>query len=198
MNAEDVDGEGAGADPWDRATDAERDALADAELDALAAAEEPEPGVRPPSKPGFRWPPPARVYDRQLAVLTPGDVGEFLRACRASAGLSQRQVAEAAGISQSTVARLEAGLLEDVKLSTVVRLAEECDVVLVGTTATHAPLIETDLAQRHRDRGGRLMPAHLFNAPYVSATMRDARRGRRGIPTRTYFTSTKLRDVADD
>ncbi|MHA3702969.1 helix-turn-helix domain-containing protein [Jatrophihabitans sp. YIM 134969] len=171
----------------------------DAELDAVAESM-PLPG--PP--PVREWTRPVRVrepreYDRRLAVLTADAVGEFLRACRASAGLSQRDLAEAAGVPRSTVGRVEAGHVEDVKLSTIVRLAEECDVILVGTTGSHAPMLETDLAQRHTDRAGRMMPAHLFNLPYLAPlTGDDSWRVRRGVPRRTYRTSLPVRDVPDE
>ena len=75
---------------------AQLDAEYDRELDAAAAASE-LPVVRVRLTPPGLPPPPERVVDRQLAVLTPAGVGEFLRACRASAALSQRAAAAADG-----------------------------------------------------------------------------------------------------
>ena len=176
---------------WD---DERWDREADAELDALAQSI--EPGASPRWEAPVHFPPPPRVYDRRLAVLTADGVGEFVRACRAAAGLSQRQVAEASGVSQASIARIEAGRAPGVTVATLVRLADACDLLLVGTAGSHAPMLETDLAQRHCDRAGRLLPAHLVNAPYESRTLADARRGRRGLPARTYR-HVRVRDVPD-
>ena len=48
--------------------------------------------------------------------------GAVLRAARALAGLSQRELAGAAGLRQETLARIEAGEVEDLRLSTLSRL----------------------------------------------------------------------------
>lgn len=189
---------------WDALSDEEWDRQADREMDAAAGLMV-VIGPRlppPPREPAFRWPPPPREYDRRCAVLTPDGVGEFLRACRAAAGLSQRQVCEAAGIPQRTLARLEAGDSRDVKLSTLVRLAQECDVMLVGTTAGHVtggqvPLLETDLAQRHHDRAGRWLPAHLHNEPRLPRHEQFLPRYDRN-PTARCYSRTPVRDVPDD
>ena len=182
-------------------SDEEWDRLGDSELDALAAVSVAPQGPPPPREPPFDHPRPARVQDRQLAVLSAEGAGEFLRACRASAGLSQRQVAEAAGVGQTTLARIEAGHCADVRLSTVVRLAEACEVMLVGTTAGYVaggavPLLESDLAQRHRDRGDRLLPAHLYNHPRrrPEEVSFPEHNDRPWSPRQ--FRTTRLRDVA--
>lgn len=170
------------------------DAAADAELDALA--ESTVPGTAPPWVRPLHLPPPDREYDRQLAVLTADGAGEFLRACRAWAGLSQRALAAAAGVTQATVARIEADRSPGVTVATMAKLVGACDLLLVATESDHTPLLHTDLAQRHHDRSGRMLPAHLFNAPYVTGTLEDSRRGRRGVPVHTYE-HRRVKDVPD-
>jgi transcriptional regulator with XRE-family HTH domain len=66
----------------------------------------------------------------------PGDAadvsfGRLLRALRRDAGLSQRQLAERIGTTQSAIARLEAGRTEP-KIATLTRLADAlgCDLTL--------------------------------------------------------------------
>lgn len=177
---------------WD---DDRWDAAADAELDALARST--EPGQAPPWEKPWSLPPRDREYDRRLAVLTADGAGEFLRACRASAGLSQRQLAEVSGVPQGSIARIEAGRAPRVSVATVARLAQECDILLVGTQGSHAPMLETDLAQRHRDHGGRLLPAHLFNTPWVPSALGDPRRLPRPLPVHTYRRDVRVRDVPD-
>lgn len=54
---------------------------------------------------------------RQLGLAT---LGNLVRQWRVSSGLSQRQLAEKTGVSQSTISRLESGALRSLRL---VRLA---------------------------------------------------------------------------
>jgi predicted transcriptional regulator len=56
---------------------------------------------------------------------------DVLRA-RRRAGLSQRELADRAGVPQSTVARIERGVI-DPRWSTVVRIIDACDEELVVT-----------------------------------------------------------------
>jgi transcriptional regulator with XRE-family HTH domain len=61
-----------------------------------------------------------------------------LRELREARGLTQRALAESAGISQATVARLESGSLRNVTLDTVERLADALGVP-AGRLITHTP-----------------------------------------------------------
>lgn len=126
---------------------------------------EPEPGPPRPWVAPEPYEPPPLERDLRVAVLGPDRLGEFVRACRASAGLSQRGLAAAAGVPQSMVGRLESGRAGDIQLATLTRLAGACGVEVVGATGLHRALLHTDTAQRHRDAGGRTLPAHLVNFP---------------------------------
>jgi len=65
-----------------------------------------------------------------MASTTAAEVGRLLAAARATAGLTQRQLAEAAGTSQAAIARYEAGtVVPDVR--TLARLLEACGFQLV-------------------------------------------------------------------
>lgn len=59
------------------------------------------------------------------------DVGRNIRLARRRAGLTQRQLAAATGISQPTIAKLERGV-DDPRLSTVQRLLEASGEELVS------------------------------------------------------------------
>jgi transcriptional regulator with XRE-family HTH domain len=59
------------------------------------------------------------------AIITPMNTGRLLRSARRRAGLSQRQLAAAAGVPQATVGRIEAGIVSPRTdtLSTLLRAA---------------------------------------------------------------------------
>ena len=59
-------------------------------------------------------------------------IGRDLLRARKRAGLSQRELAARAGVPQSTVARIETGVI-DPRYSTVERLIDACDDELVVT-----------------------------------------------------------------
>jgi len=58
-------------------------------------------------------------------------LGERVKAAREAAGLTQMQVASAAGIALSTLAQLEQGKMENPRLSTLRNLASALKVKLV-------------------------------------------------------------------
>ena len=58
------------------------------------------------------WPVPGRTI-----------VGARFRNCRIKAGLSQRRLAELAGVSQSTISRLERGLVLGMRFEAAMRIA---------------------------------------------------------------------------
>jgi transcriptional regulator with XRE-family HTH domain len=70
------------------------------------------------------------------------EAGAVLRAARAKAGLTQRQLGAAAGTSQAAIARYEAGaVLPD--LRTLARLLEACGFHLVLDLEPHPPVGRT-------------------------------------------------------
>jgi transcriptional regulator with XRE-family HTH domain len=84
-------------------------------------------------------------------------IGSALRARRAELGLSQRELAVNVGVSQSTLARLEAASGQSSVTAAVQVLAAVGVQLSVGEAAT-----PTRMAGEHvRDRSGRRLPAHL-------------------------------------
>jgi transcriptional regulator with XRE-family HTH domain len=154
-----------GPDGEDHEPDIDDDWDWDTEL-GLLMTWDPEP-PRQPWVPPPRTPPALLERDREAVSVDTGSVGDFLRACRASAGFSQRDLAREAGVPQSTVARIESGASDDPGLATLTRLANACGVTLVGLAGD--TLLEGDRAQRHRDTGERMLPAHLTNRPVTAA-----------------------------
>jgi transcriptional regulator with XRE-family HTH domain len=59
------------------------------------------------------------------------DLGACLRALRRRADLSQRELAQRAGVPQSTVSRLESGDVSNPRLQTLKQIVEAADCVLV-------------------------------------------------------------------
>lgn len=127
--------------------------------------------------------PPTPWEGANLRVDHPLDVPGLIRRARRTADLSQRDLAERLGVSQSTVARWETGRLEPCLhlLLAVLRLAGLALAVTDATRAipaecalpadSTAPTVgdQSDPAVRTapmrpdsvRDRGGRRYPAHL-------------------------------------
>ncbi|PZG03373.1 GNAT family N-acetyltransferase [Micromonospora craterilacus] len=85
----------------------------------------------------------------------------MLRALRRQADLSQRELADLAGVPQSTVARVESGQAADPRFRTVERLVRAAAATLtVATAGEPTRSVEPDLDDR-RDDAGRRYPAHL-------------------------------------
>ncbi len=100
---------------------------------------------------------------------------DLVREARRRAGLTQHDLAERAGTTQSAIARLETGRTSP-SLDTVQRLVRLCGLEL------EVALVErddSDAAQAQRLRG--LTPAErLDRGVRVAARMRQLRTGRRG------------------
>ncbi|MFI7577497.1 GNAT family N-acetyltransferase [Micromonospora sp. NPDC049497] len=95
----------------------------------------------------------------------PDDLGVILRALRRRADLSQRELAERAGVPQATLARIEAGRTADPRYRTVELLVRAAGgQVTIGAPAEAAPAGGPLPGVPHdglRDTAGRRYPAHL-------------------------------------
>ncbi|MER7888634.1 GNAT family N-acetyltransferase [Micromonospora sp. NPDC094482] len=91
------------------------------------------------------------------------DVAVTLRALRRQADLSQRELAERAGVPRSTLARIETGQGSEPGFRTVERLIRAAGGELAIGGPTHAPLSAVPGVphEGRRDEGGRRYPPHL-------------------------------------
>jgi len=101
-----------------------------------------------------------------IATTAPIDLGATLRALRRRADLSQRQLAERAGVPASTVARIESGAARDPRFRTVERLVAAAGGVV---TAGDHPQAALDVHRGLVDSAGRRYPAHLDVRQVVEA-----------------------------
>jgi len=110
-----------------------------------AALPEPPPAdEEPPHRPPHQW--------------EAMDVPALLRAARRAADLSQRQLAERAGVPASSIGGIESGRRQ-VTLGGAERLLGACGWRLVVVDTEGRPV--TPPVDDRRDRGGRQYPAHL-------------------------------------
>ncbi|HEX6335514.1 MAG TPA: helix-turn-helix transcriptional regulator [Jiangellaceae bacterium] len=109
------------------------------------AAHEPA-GIEPPPVP------PPFVTEESLPGL--------VRAVRRRADKSQRELAKAAGVARSTVAKLETGDLAP-SLTTLIRILGVADLKLVVTDKDGTVVQPMSCWDDTRDGGGKLFPAHL-------------------------------------
>lgn len=104
-------------------------------------------------------------------------MARMLRAARRRAGLSQRELAERAGVPQSTVARIEAGLA-DARVGTLRRLLRVCgedlEVLPIPGRGSDVSLIREQLEKTPRERLEEA--AHASRA--MSRLLESTRRGR--------------------
>jgi len=99
-------------------------------------------------------------------------VGLALRAYRRERGLSQRALAEAMGVPQPTVARLERSPGR-CSLDTVLDLLATTGHTLVVVGADGRPITQWDPTDLHaRDRSGRRFPAHRDVRPVEPGSFR--------------------------
>jgi transcriptional regulator with XRE-family HTH domain len=83
-------------------------------------------------------------------MTTLADVADMLREARRDAGLSQEEVAGRAGVSRTTVARMETLARGDMSVSALVRLLEAAGYDLRLVKHGHARTLEDVLAEQRR------------------------------------------------
>jgi len=81
------------------------------------------------------------------------DVSEMLKQARRDARLSQEAIAERAGVSRSTVARMETMAKGDMSVSAFVRLLEAAGYDLKLVKAGHQRTVEDILAEQRNGEG---------------------------------------------
>lgn len=78
------------------------------------------------------------------------DVAEMLRDARKKAGLTQEELAQRAGVSRTTVARMETAAKGDMSVSALVRLLEAAGYDLKTVKLGHVRTVEDILAEQRQ------------------------------------------------
>ncbi len=86
-------------------------------------------------------------------MTTLADVADLLRSVRLEAGLSQEALAQRAGVSRTTVARMETLAKGDMSVSILLRLLEAVGYVLKHVKQGHVRTVEDILAEHRRGDG---------------------------------------------
>jgi len=86
-------------------------------------------------------------------VTTLADVADLLRSVRREAGLSQEVLAQRAGVSRATVARMETLAKGDMSVSALLRLLEAAGYDLKPVKQGHIRTVEDILAEQRRGDG---------------------------------------------
>jgi transcriptional regulator with XRE-family HTH domain len=81
-------------------------------------------------------------------MSTLADIADTLRAVRREAGLSQAELADRAGVSRTTLARMETLAKGDMSVSVLVRLLEAAGYDLKAVKVGHARTLEDILAEQ--------------------------------------------------
>ncbi|AJY09636.1 helix-turn-helix domain-containing protein [Burkholderia dolosa] len=81
-------------------------------------------------------------------MTTLSDVGEMLKEARRAAGLSQRELAERAGIARTTLARMETLARGDMSVSALVRALEAAGYDLRVVRRGHTRTLDDVLAEQ--------------------------------------------------
>lgn len=83
-------------------------------------------------------------------MTTLADIADMLRNARREAGLSQEALAQRAGVSRTTVARMETLAKGDMSVSALVRLLEAAGYDLHPVRPGHTRTIEDILAEQRQ------------------------------------------------
>lgn len=86
-------------------------------------------------------------------MTTLADVADLLRSVRREAGLSQEVLAQRAGVSRATVARMETLAKGDMSVSALLRLLEAAGYDLKPVKQGHIRTVEDILAEQRRGDG---------------------------------------------
>lgn len=86
-------------------------------------------------------------------MTTLADVADVLRSVRREAGLSQEALAQRAGVSRTTVARMETLAKGDMSISVLLRLLEAAGYDLKPVKRGHVRTIEDILDEQRRCDG---------------------------------------------
>lgn len=86
-------------------------------------------------------------------MTTLADVADLLRSVRREAGLSQEVLAQRAGVSRATVARMETLAKGDMSVSALLRLLEAAGYDLKPVKQGHVRTVEDILAEQRRGDG---------------------------------------------
>lgn len=81
-------------------------------------------------------------------MSTLADIADQLKAVRLAAGLTQTELARRAGVSRTTVARMETVAKGDMSVSVLVRLLEAAGYELKAVKLGHARNLEDVLAEQ--------------------------------------------------
>lgn len=84
-------------------------------------------------------------------MTTLADVADMLRSVRREAGLSQEALAQRAGVSRTTVARMETLAKGDMSVSALLKLLEAAGYDLKPVKQGHVRTLEDILAEQRRD-----------------------------------------------
>jgi transcriptional regulator with XRE-family HTH domain len=83
-----------------------------------------------------------------LQVTNLADVGEMLKQARSDAGLSQKDLAERAGVARTTLARMETLARGDMSVAVLVRLLEAAGYDLRVVKRGHARTLDDVLKEQ--------------------------------------------------
>ncbi len=86
-------------------------------------------------------------------MTTLADVADLLRSVRREAGLSQEALAQRAGVSRTTVARMETLAKGDMSVSALLRLLEAVGYDLKPAKQGYVRTVEDILAEQRRGDG---------------------------------------------
>jgi transcriptional regulator with XRE-family HTH domain len=89
------------------------------------------------------------------------DIGAALKAARERLGLSQRELADAAGTDQARISKIESGDI-DLRLSSLVDLTRSLGIELVLADRRHLPAIEAMMDERVPEASGQ-KPAYTLD-----------------------------------